>query len=216
MWESSPTMPLACGFSWGSTISPPFYSVAAPYSPQSPSSALKTSILRGRQYLFTHSRRLSAEALPCYDWGQDGYVLHRNLCAETYRFPATNKTPPHHMLTSPTSATYCTLFFFWVHLQEGLGCDDQRRLTQTRYLRTMFWCTRSPIPGRPRSAAAITRTSSSFSDSTKVWQIKPLIWPLRKGGVKLENPEKTRRPAASSGTIITWRKSGSDAAGDLK
>ncbi|KAJ8868955.1 hypothetical protein PR048_030496, partial [Dryococelus australis] len=32
---------------------------------------------------------------------QDGYVLRRNSCAETYRFPATNKTPPHHMLTSP-------------------------------------------------------------------------------------------------------------------
>ncbi|KAJ8872956.1 hypothetical protein PR048_026572 [Dryococelus australis] len=48
---------------------------------------------------------------------------HRNLGAETYRFPATNKTPPHHMFTSPTSATYCTLFFFWIHLQEG-----QRRL----------------------------------------------------------------------------------------
>ncbi|KAJ8868737.1 hypothetical protein PR048_030277, partial [Dryococelus australis] len=51
---------------------------------------------------------------------QDGYVLHRNLGVETHRFPATNKTPPHHMLTSPTSATYCTLFFFSVHLQEGL------------------------------------------------------------------------------------------------
>ncbi|KAJ8868006.1 hypothetical protein PR048_031815 [Dryococelus australis] len=49
-----------------------------------------------------------------------GYVLHRNLCAETYRFPATNKTPPHHMLTSPTSATYCTLFIFRGHVQEGL------------------------------------------------------------------------------------------------
>ncbi|KAJ8875729.1 hypothetical protein PR048_023628 [Dryococelus australis] len=33
---------------------------------------------------------------------QDGYVLHRKSGAETYRFPATNKTPPHHMLNSPT------------------------------------------------------------------------------------------------------------------
>ncbi|KAJ8876045.1 hypothetical protein PR048_023953 [Dryococelus australis] len=47
---------------------------------------------------------------------QGSYVLHRNLCAEKYRFSTTKKTPPHHMLTSPA----CALFLFWVHLQEGL------------------------------------------------------------------------------------------------
>ena len=36
-------------------------------------------------------------------------------------FPDTNKIPPHHMLNSPTSAAYCTLFFLWVHLQEALN-----------------------------------------------------------------------------------------------
>ncbi|KAJ8876347.1 hypothetical protein PR048_020792 [Dryococelus australis] len=60
---------------------------------------------------------------------QDGYVLHRNLCPETYRVPATNKTPPHHMLTSPASATHCTWFLFWFHLQEGL---DVRTMTDAR------------------------------------------------------------------------------------
>ena len=45
--------------------------------------------------------------------------LNRNPCLETYRLPATNRTLSHHMLNSPTSAAYCTLFFFWVHLQEG-------------------------------------------------------------------------------------------------
>ena len=35
-------------------------------------------------------------------------------------------------------------------------------------LRTMFWCTRSLIPGSPTSATAITRASRSCSDSTEV------------------------------------------------
>ncbi|KAJ8872850.1 hypothetical protein PR048_026466 [Dryococelus australis] len=46
MWESCWTMPLVGGFSRGSPVSPPFHSGAAPYSPQSPSSALETSMLR--------------------------------------------------------------------------------------------------------------------------------------------------------------------------
>ena len=46
--------------------------------------------------------------------------MHRNSCPETYGFPATNKIPSHHMLNSPISAAYSTLFSFWVHLQEGL------------------------------------------------------------------------------------------------
>ena len=31
------------------------------------------------------------------------------------QLPATNKIPSHHMLNSPASAAYCTLFFFWYH-----------------------------------------------------------------------------------------------------
>ncbi|KAJ8872116.1 hypothetical protein PR048_025718 [Dryococelus australis] len=45
VWESYQTIPLVGGFSRGSPVSPPFNSSAAPYSPQSPSSTLKTSIL---------------------------------------------------------------------------------------------------------------------------------------------------------------------------
>ncbi|KAJ8897066.1 hypothetical protein PR048_002412 [Dryococelus australis] len=54
-----------------------------------------------------------------------------NLYAETYRFPATNKTPPHHMLASPTSATYRTLFKFCAHLQEGLDVTTSDVYTNT-------------------------------------------------------------------------------------
>ncbi|KAJ8872911.1 hypothetical protein PR048_026527 [Dryococelus australis] len=43
------TMPLVSGFSRGSPVPPPFHSGAAPYPPQSPSSALKTSLLRAAQ-----------------------------------------------------------------------------------------------------------------------------------------------------------------------
>ncbi|KAJ8883131.1 hypothetical protein PR048_014971 [Dryococelus australis] len=49
MWESCRTMPLVGGFLLGSPVSPPFHSGTAPYSPQSPSSALKTSMLRAVQ-----------------------------------------------------------------------------------------------------------------------------------------------------------------------
>ncbi|KAJ8869587.1 hypothetical protein PR048_028579 [Dryococelus australis] len=49
MWESCRTMPLVRRFSRGSPVSPPFHSGAAPCSPQSPSSALKTSVLRAVQ-----------------------------------------------------------------------------------------------------------------------------------------------------------------------
>ncbi|KAJ8872782.1 hypothetical protein PR048_026398 [Dryococelus australis] len=48
-WESCRTMPLVGGFSRGSPVSPPLHSGAAPYSLQSPSSALKTSLLRAAQ-----------------------------------------------------------------------------------------------------------------------------------------------------------------------
>ncbi|KAJ8881013.1 hypothetical protein PR048_017486 [Dryococelus australis] len=56
MWESCRTMPLVGGFSRGSLLSPPFHSAATPYSPQSPSSALKTSLLKAAQISsLTHS-----------------------------------------------------------------------------------------------------------------------------------------------------------------
>ncbi|KAJ8877392.1 hypothetical protein PR048_021846 [Dryococelus australis] len=45
-WESCRTLPLVGEFSWGLSFPPPFPSGAAPYSPQSPTSALKTSMLR--------------------------------------------------------------------------------------------------------------------------------------------------------------------------
>ncbi|KAJ8878373.1 hypothetical protein PR048_018950 [Dryococelus australis] len=49
MCESCRAMPLVGGFSRGLPFLPRFHSGAAPYSPQSPSSALKTSMLRAAQ-----------------------------------------------------------------------------------------------------------------------------------------------------------------------
>ncbi|KAJ8874539.1 hypothetical protein PR048_025399 [Dryococelus australis] len=46
MWESFRTMQLSAGFLGDPPFPPPFHSGAVPYSPQSPSSALKTSLLR--------------------------------------------------------------------------------------------------------------------------------------------------------------------------
>ncbi|KAJ8883873.1 hypothetical protein PR048_015728 [Dryococelus australis] len=48
-WEPCRTMPLVSGYSRGSPASPPLHSGTAPYSLQSPSSALKTSLLRAPQ-----------------------------------------------------------------------------------------------------------------------------------------------------------------------
>ncbi|KAJ8877237.1 hypothetical protein PR048_021691 [Dryococelus australis] len=56
-WESCRTMPLVGGFSRGSP--PPRHSSAAPYSLQSPTSALKTSLLRAAQSSLTHFSRAS-------------------------------------------------------------------------------------------------------------------------------------------------------------
>ncbi|KAJ8893138.1 hypothetical protein PR048_005721 [Dryococelus australis] len=49
MWESGRTMSLVGGCSRGYPVSPPLHSGAPPYLPQSPSSALKTSLLRAAQ-----------------------------------------------------------------------------------------------------------------------------------------------------------------------
>ncbi|KAJ8891046.1 hypothetical protein PR048_010555 [Dryococelus australis] len=46
VWESCRTMPLVAGFSRGYPVFPPFYSGAAPYSPKSPLTGLKASMLR--------------------------------------------------------------------------------------------------------------------------------------------------------------------------
>ena len=60
------------------------------------------------------------QTLSAYSGDHDYYVLHRNSCL-TFRFPATIKIPPHHMLDSHTSAAYCMLLFVLVHLLRQ-GC----------------------------------------------------------------------------------------------
>ncbi|KAJ8890945.1 hypothetical protein PR048_010454 [Dryococelus australis] len=64
-WESRRTMPLVGGFSRGSPVSfpPPLHSGAAPYSLQSPSSALKTSLLRAAQISSLHLHKTFEERL---------------------------------------------------------------------------------------------------------------------------------------------------------
>ncbi|KAJ8877046.1 hypothetical protein PR048_021498 [Dryococelus australis] len=59
MWESCRTMPLVGGFSRDLPFPPPFHAGAAPYSPQSPSSALKTSLFRAAQSLHVTSQTIA-------------------------------------------------------------------------------------------------------------------------------------------------------------
>ncbi|KAJ8894977.1 hypothetical protein PR048_000285 [Dryococelus australis] len=71
MWESCRTMPLVGGFSRGSLVSPALSFRPAPYSPQTTSSALKTSLLRATQiYSLTHSNNRT-EDLPRRDRGMN-------------------------------------------------------------------------------------------------------------------------------------------------
>ncbi|KAJ8882449.1 hypothetical protein PR048_014257 [Dryococelus australis] len=65
MWASCRTMPLIGGISWGSPVNPALFSGAVPYSPQSPSSALKSLLL--------HATTLS----PRIRRVQEGYLLTR-------------------------------------------------------------------------------------------------------------------------------------------
>ncbi|KAJ8876046.1 hypothetical protein PR048_023954 [Dryococelus australis] len=84
MWEPSRTMPLVDGFSRGSPVPPPppIHSDAAPYSLQSPSSALKTSLLDqiSRQSGSSNSRGASSLAPLCNSLGSDELWL---LCRQT-------------------------------------------------------------------------------------------------------------------------------------
>ncbi|KAJ8874477.1 hypothetical protein PR048_025337 [Dryococelus australis] len=69
LWESSRTMPLVGGFFLGDLpFPPPFHSSAAPYSPQSSLSALKTLTLRAVQNLSTPSQY--ERKPPFKGWGQ--------------------------------------------------------------------------------------------------------------------------------------------------
>ncbi|KAJ8876194.1 hypothetical protein PR048_024103 [Dryococelus australis] len=70
-------MPDYAGFLGGLMFPPPFHSGAAPYSPlESPSSALKTSMLKSRQDIFTHTRRseVSAEQRRNTKAGETGHI----------------------------------------------------------------------------------------------------------------------------------------------
>ncbi|KAJ8877825.1 hypothetical protein PR048_022283 [Dryococelus australis] len=70
MWESCQKMPLVGWFSRGSPVSPPFHSGVAPYSSRSPSSALKTLLLRASQISSLHS-----SGWPEGQYGTKGFYL---------------------------------------------------------------------------------------------------------------------------------------------
>ena len=82
-------------------------------------------------------------------------------------FPRYNQNTSTSHFNFPTSAAYCKLVFFWVHLQVWLDVttSDFNTYKIPTYC-TMFSYTRSPIPCSPTSAAAITRASRSSSEST--------------------------------------------------
>ncbi|KAJ8895022.1 hypothetical protein PR048_000331 [Dryococelus australis] len=118
-----------------------------------------------------------------------------NLGAETYRFPTTNKTPLHHMLTSPTSATSCTLYFFKVHLQEGLDVTSSDVYTNTVPSRIVFHAL-----SRVLDCLACTFTRL---DSTRQLPVGPHV------GLDLRDPCGIRgRPGgAGYGCSVSWTSS---------
>ncbi|KAJ8873820.1 hypothetical protein PR048_024656 [Dryococelus australis] len=92
-----------------------------------------------------------------------GNEMIRYLISNSVRFITT---------TSPPSASSESALAVACYLPVALVRNGQRRMTsiQTRYLRVMFWYTRSPIPGSPRSAAALRqiRTSTDRSVSRQL------------------------------------------------
>ena len=82
-------------------------------------------------------------------------------------------------LNSPTSVSYSTLFFFWVHLQEVLEgtTSDFYIYTVATYHFLAHTITKAVSP---TSAEAITRASMSSSDSTGALQIMLFMWPHTK------------------------------------
>ncbi|KAJ8888773.1 hypothetical protein PR048_008265, partial [Dryococelus australis] len=70
VWESCRAIQLIGRFSWGYSVSPSFHSGAAPHSPKSPSSALKTSLSRAAHLTSTNVIE-SAISARCKEYGLD-------------------------------------------------------------------------------------------------------------------------------------------------
>ncbi|KAJ8880968.1 hypothetical protein PR048_017441 [Dryococelus australis] len=109
-WESCRTMPLVGGFSRGSPVCPPLHYSAAPYSRQSISSALKTSMLRGPN-LFTN-----------------GIVGNIGICADNAEAARSYELRP---------ACVAKLAARWRHVQteayyNAALCRARKRIQETR------------------------------------------------------------------------------------
>ncbi|KAJ8882813.1 hypothetical protein PR048_014627 [Dryococelus australis] len=82
-------------------------------------------------------------------------------------FPAINKTPPHHMLTSQTSATYCT-FFSGSTYKKGSMWRPAMSYTNMVPTYHVVVHTITNTWNSKIQRSHITRTNSSSSDSTEV------------------------------------------------
>ncbi|KAJ8866745.1 hypothetical protein PR048_032606 [Dryococelus australis] len=192
-------MPLVGGFSRGSPISPPLHSGAAPYSPKSPSSALNTSTkdVTGRELLSA---------------GIPAVPLQETSLAATLPSPC-----PHHsrgFSTLPLRAEAISVLgraapcrehvrvFLTVELQAG---HAGFHLAQQNLPRFFLWKVKF---GGGDTWKVEIKSDPAFLFLTPVAK-QPNIWSSARmqGYGKREIPEKTRRPAASSGTIPTCESS---------
>ncbi|KAJ8865987.1 hypothetical protein PR048_033511 [Dryococelus australis] len=98
MWASCCAMLLVGGFSRGSPVRSPFHSGAAPYSPQSPSSAHRASLLRAATHPSCIRRGLPAEFLRF----RDGLLISHQ--SEPGSIPG--GVPPPHGLSHARVALY--------------------------------------------------------------------------------------------------------------
>ncbi|KAJ8871836.1 hypothetical protein PR048_028176 [Dryococelus australis] len=173
-WESCRTMPLVGGFSRGSRVPARFHFGAAPYSPQSPSSALKTSLLRAAK--ISCALITSRQAA----WWR---VNKRQGC-------------PRGVVFTPRAGRFTP----------ALRLD-------AREVRPKF-SAESPTPYRPATSLNLpVNCRTSGTD----WLRREFanLCPMRVIEMSMEqrrnekegetgDPEKTRRPTASSATIPTY------------
>ncbi|KAJ8884862.1 hypothetical protein PR048_011058 [Dryococelus australis] len=110
--ESYRTMPLVSGFSRGSPVSPSFHSGAAPYLPQSPSLAIKSSLLRNSEHGIggngteIFGRVMAVDSVDCF--------AHASLFLRS-TIPSRRKMSQHIAIEVPTKfrnlcltiVTYC-------------------------------------------------------------------------------------------------------------
>ncbi|KAJ8890953.1 hypothetical protein PR048_010462 [Dryococelus australis] len=173
MWESCRWSPSFLG---DLPFPPPFHSGSAPYSPQSPSSALKTWIQGGRIRRDDNGEggRVARKAgLAAVQTGcsllrldrEEGGTRVAHLRRRAEAFPLASDC---RVRGGEATRTF-TERFRPQPRSSSLTFSVATSWDLPHFVR--FFCNESPIPGRPISAAAVIRASSSSSDSTETWAL---------------------------------------------